>query len=62
MLLFRDPSAARAAFSHSGEYARVLTSNPLEEFAYFDESLELSRRFRALKITLCGNAGACSVI
>ncbi len=52
MLLFRDPSAARAAFSHSGEYVRVLTSNPLEEFAFFDESLELSRRFRALKIWL----------
>jgi glutamate/tyrosine decarboxylase-like PLP-dependent enzyme len=52
MLLFRDPSAARAAFSYSGEYVRALTRNPLEEFTFFDESLELSRRFRALKIWL----------
>lgn len=52
MLFFRDPAAARAAFSHSGEYVRVLGSNPLESFAFFDESMELSRRFRALKVWL----------
>ncbi len=51
-LLFRDPGAARAAFSHTGEYARALSEDPIEGFAFFEESLELSRRFRALKLWL----------
>ncbi|HET9331098.1 MAG TPA: aminotransferase class V-fold PLP-dependent enzyme [Steroidobacteraceae bacterium] len=52
MLLFRDAGAARAAFSFTGDYAKSLSVDPLESFAYFDESLELSRRFRALKLWL----------
>ena len=52
VLLFKDPTIARAAFSHSGEYVRVLHSDPLEAFAFFEESMELSRRFRALKVWL----------
>jgi aromatic-L-amino-acid/L-tryptophan decarboxylase len=52
MLLYKDPKIARAAFSHSGDYVRVLESNPLESFAFFEESMELSRRFRALKVWL----------
>jgi len=52
LLLFKDPKRARAAFSHTGEYARVLDEHPIEGFAFFEESLELSRRFRALKIWL----------
>jgi aromatic-L-amino-acid/L-tryptophan decarboxylase len=52
VLLFRDASAARAAFSHTGDYVRVLGAGPREDFAFFDESLELSRRFRALKFWL----------
>ena len=52
MLLFRDATAARAAFSFTGDYAKSLSVDPLESFAYFDESLELSRRFRALKLWL----------
>ncbi len=51
-LLFRDPAAARAAFAHTGEYARSLSEDPVEGFAFFEESLELSRRFRALKLWL----------
>lgn len=51
-LLYRDANAARAAFSHTGEYARVLTDDPIEGFAFFEESIELSRRFRALKLWL----------
>ena len=51
-LLFRDAAAARTAFAHSGDYARVLNQDPLEGFAFFEESLELSRRFRALKLWL----------
>ena len=52
MLLYKDPSRARAAFSYTGEYARVLETQPHEGFAFFEESMELSRRFRALKIWL----------
>ena len=51
-LLYRDSSHARTAFSHTGEYARVLTRDPVEGFAFFEESIELSRRFRALKLWL----------
>jgi glutamate/tyrosine decarboxylase-like PLP-dependent enzyme len=51
-LLYRDAAAARAAFSHSGEYARSLSDDPVEGFSFFEESLELSRRFRALKLWL----------
>ena len=51
-LLFRDAAEARAAFAHSGDYARALSQDPREGFAFFEESLELSRRFRALKLWL----------
>lgn len=51
-LLYRDPADARRAFSHSAEYARSLTSDPIEGFAIFEESIELSRPFRALKLWL----------
>ena len=49
-LLYRDAAAARRAFSHSGDYARALSSDPLEGASFFEESIELSRRFRALKL------------
>lgn len=52
MLLYKDASAARCAFSFSGDYAKSLATDPVESFAFFDESLELSRRFRALKLWL----------
>ncbi len=51
-LLYRDASAARRAFSHTGDYAKSLLDDPVEGFAFFDESIELSRRFRALKVWL----------
>lgn len=51
-LLLKDAAAARAAFAYSGDYARSLTQDPVEGFAFFEESLELSRRFRALKLWL----------
>jgi aromatic-L-amino-acid/L-tryptophan decarboxylase len=51
-LLYRDANKARAAFAHTGEYARVLSSDPTEGFAFFEESIELSRRFRALRLWL----------
>ncbi|HEY0767891.1 MAG TPA: pyridoxal-dependent decarboxylase [Steroidobacteraceae bacterium] len=52
MLLFKSARAARSAFSFTGDYAKSLASDPQEAFAFFDESLELSRRFRALKLWL----------
>jgi len=51
-LLYRSPEAAQKAFSHSGDYARTLSADPIEGFAFFEESMELSRRFRALKLWL----------
>lgn len=51
-LLFRDRAHANRAFAHSGEYARSLYADPIEGFAFFEESMELSRRFRALKVWL----------
>jgi len=51
-LLYRDANAANAAFSHTGDYAKALTDDPIEGFAFFEESLELSRRFRALRLWL----------
>ncbi len=51
-LLFRERQAARAAFSGAGDYVKVMTDDPVEGFAFFDETMELSRRFRALKLWL----------
>jgi aromatic-L-amino-acid decarboxylase len=51
-LLYRSAEAAQKAFAHSGDYARSLSEDPVEGFAFFEESLELSRRFRALKLWL----------
>ncbi|WP_029353532.1 aminotransferase class V-fold PLP-dependent enzyme [Bosea sp. 117] len=49
-LVYRDAAVARLAFSHSGDYVRALNENPQEAFAFFEESVELTRRFRALKL------------
>jgi len=51
-LLYRSSEAAQKTFSHSGDYTRALSADPIEGFAFFEESLELSRRFRALKLWL----------
>ena len=51
-LLYRDRGAARKAFSFTGDYAKSLLESPTESFAFFEETLELSRRFRALKLWL----------
>jgi aromatic-L-amino-acid/L-tryptophan decarboxylase len=49
-LLHGDARAARAAFAYSGDYVRPLGADGIESQAYFEESIELSRRFRALKL------------
>jgi glutamate/tyrosine decarboxylase-like PLP-dependent enzyme len=51
-LLYRGPSDARRAFSHSADYARTFSDDPIEGFAFFEESIELSRPFRALSLWL----------
>lgn len=51
-LLYRSSEVAQRTFAHSGDYARSLSADPVEGFAFFEESLELSRRFRALKLWL----------
>lgn len=50
-LLFRDRSAARAAFSSDeADYIKVHEEAEREAFAFWDYGIELSRRFRALKV------------
>ena len=49
-LLYRDRAAARDTFSHSGDYVKLFEQDPVEAFAFFDETMELTRRFRALKL------------
>jgi glutamate/tyrosine decarboxylase-like PLP-dependent enzyme len=51
-LLYKDSNAAQHTLTYTGNYAKQLTSDPVEGFAFFEESIELSRRFRALKIWL----------
>jgi len=51
-LLYRDPEIARKTFTYTGSYAKQLSSDPIEGFVFFEESMELSRRFRALKLWL----------
>ncbi|MCU1264293.1 MAG: Pyridoxal-dependent decarboxylase [Acidobacteria bacterium] len=50
-LLFRDETTARAAFAaNEADYIKVHEQEPEESFAFWDHGIELSRRFRALKI------------
>jgi len=52
VLLYRDAEAGRTAFSYSAEYVKTPSDDPVEGFAFFDQTIELSRRFRALKVWL----------
>lgn len=49
-LLYRDRQVARTTFSQAADYIKVFNENPIESFVFFEESMELSRRFRALKL------------
>ncbi|MDT4969655.1 MAG: aromatic-L-amino-acid/L-tryptophan decarboxylase, partial [Acidobacteriota bacterium] len=52
-LLLRDPALARSVFSSSeADYIKVDEQTDAESFAFWDYGIELSRRFRALKILL----------
>lgn len=49
-LLVRDPERLRAAYAETAEYIAVTETAPLEDYASWDYGMELSRRFRALKL------------
>jgi glutamate/tyrosine decarboxylase-like PLP-dependent enzyme len=50
-LLFRDPARVRAAWAGSeADYIKIFEDTEQESLAFFDYGVELSRRFRALKI------------
>lgn len=49
-LLVKDGAALRRAFSEGAGYIDVVADRDMSDFAYWDHSPELSRRFRALKI------------
>ena len=52
-LLFRDAAAARAAFNtEDADYIKTHGYSDEEAFAFWDYGVELSRRFRALKVWL----------
>jgi glutamate/tyrosine decarboxylase-like PLP-dependent enzyme len=52
-LLFRDEASVRSAFStDEADYIKVHGLAEEEAFAYWDYGVELSRRFRALKVWL----------
>jgi aromatic-L-amino-acid/L-tryptophan decarboxylase len=52
VLLYRDAAAARRTFSLTDDYAASLSADPVEGQVFFDETVELSRRVRALKLWL----------
>ena len=50
-LLLHDAAATARAFgAGADDYVRILATQPAETFAFWDHGLELSRRFRALKL------------
>ena len=49
-LLVRDAASLQRAFSTGAGYIDAIADQDMSEFAYWDHSPELSRRFRALKI------------
>ena len=49
-LLLRDESVAKATFSWESEYTKVTGTDPIEKYAFFDHGLEMTRRFRGLKV------------
>ena len=51
-LLLHDQAAARGAFVVGADYIKVHEQSDTESFAFWDHGIELSRRFRALKVWL----------
>ena len=49
-IMFRDAEITRRAFALTTSYVAVHQTDEIESFAFFDHGVELSRRFRALKV------------
>ncbi|MEZ4416435.1 MAG: pyridoxal-dependent decarboxylase [Gemmatimonadota bacterium] len=49
-ILVRDPQALTRAFAEFSEYTEVSQTEEIERFAFFDQGVEMSRRFRGLKV------------
>ncbi len=49
-LLLRDESIAKSTFQWDSEYTNVAETDPIEKYAFFDHGLEMTRRFRGLKV------------
>ena len=49
-VLVRDEEAARRTFTLFSEYTEVTQTDPVERYAFFDHGIEMSRRFRGLKV------------
>jgi len=49
-LLLRDEHVAQSAFGWESEYTMISQTDPIERFAFFDQGLEMTRRFRSLKV------------
>jgi aromatic-L-amino-acid/L-tryptophan decarboxylase len=52
VLLYRDPAPARRTFAMTDDYAASFSDDPVEGDVFFEETIELSRRIRALKLWL----------
>jgi aromatic-L-amino-acid/L-tryptophan decarboxylase len=63
-LLLRDPTAAPRALAESSEAAYIRTTGYQDDeaFAFWDHGIELSRRFRALKLWLLMRAHGSTAI
>ena len=49
-ILIRDDEDAKRAFTLFSEYTEITHTDPIERYALFDRGLEMSRRFRGLKV------------
>ncbi len=49
-ILIRNDEHARRAFTLFSEYTEITQTDPIERYALFDRGLEMSRRFRGLKV------------
>ena len=52
VLLYKERAAALRTFAFTDDYAASLSSDPVEGDVFFEETIELSRRTRALKLWL----------
>jgi glutamate/tyrosine decarboxylase-like PLP-dependent enzyme len=61
-ILVRDPQALLRTFSEYSEYTEVSETDDIERYAFFDHGIEMSRRFRGLKVwTILKARGAASI-